>query len=55
MENEVKYCQHYHIDCGEMQCWAIREECGKVLPCRHEGCLERCVEEIRREVKDGLL
>ena len=55
MDNDVKYCKYYHIDCGEMQCWANVADGGRVLPCRHEGCLERCVEDIRREVKDGLL
>lgn len=25
----MTYCPHYHIDCGESQCWAVADNIGK--------------------------
>lgn len=25
----MTYCPHYHIDCGETQCWAVADNIGK--------------------------
>lgn len=24
----MTYCKHYHIDCGERQCWAVADRLG---------------------------
>ena len=40
-----RFCPHFHIACGEGECWVLFDKCGKtnlVRPCVCGGVKRRC-------------